>query len=132
MTQRRNTRQRQLVLAAVTSRCDHPTADEIYLAVRAVDERISRGTVYRNLNLLARDGEIQAIRMPGSGGDRFDRRCDSHCHLVCRGCGNVIDAPLPYAHGLDSELASRTGWEVDAHHTLFDGLCPACRAELEA
>ena len=131
MAQRRNTRQRHLVLEAVRSRDDHPTADEIYRAVRIVDERISRGTVYRNLNLLAADGEIQAIRMPGPGGDRFDRRCDSHVHLVCRGCGAVIDAPLPYSSSLDARLASQTGWKVDMHHTVFAGLCPSCQAKLE-
>ena len=51
--ERRNTRQRQLVLEAVQELCDHPTADEIYLRVREQDDHISRGTVYRNLHLLA-------------------------------------------------------------------------------
>ncbi len=40
--ERRNTRQRQLVLEAVQQPCDHPTADEIYLRVREQDDHISR------------------------------------------------------------------------------------------
>ena len=55
--QRRNTRQRKLVLDAVRQSYNHPTADEIYNVVRAQDDKISRGTVYRNLNLLADAGE---------------------------------------------------------------------------
>lgn len=51
--QRRNTKQRKLVLDAVRQSYNHPTADEIYDAVREQDDKISRGTVYRNLNLLA-------------------------------------------------------------------------------
>ena len=50
--QRRNTKQRALVLDAVRARCDHPTAEDIYLDVRRQDDRISRATVYRNLRLL--------------------------------------------------------------------------------
>ncbi len=63
--QRRNTRQRKLVLDAVRQSYNHPTADEIYNAVREQDDKISRGTVYRNLNLLADAGEILSIKTPG-------------------------------------------------------------------
>ena len=47
MKQQRKSRQRQMILDAVMTRCDHPTADQIYLDVRAEDDKISRGTVYR-------------------------------------------------------------------------------------
>ena len=73
--QRRNTRQRKLVLDAVRQSYNHPTADEIYNVVRAQDDKISRGTVYRNLNLLADAGEILSIKTPG--GSRFDRAAAS-------------------------------------------------------
>ena len=56
MKQQRNSRQRQMVLDAVSTRCDHPTADQIYLDVRSKDDKISRGTVYRNLGVLSEDG----------------------------------------------------------------------------
>ena len=69
--QRRNTKQRKLVLDTVRQSYNHPTADEIYNAVREQDDKISRGTVYRNLNLLADAGEILSIKTPG--GSRFDR-----------------------------------------------------------
>lgn len=49
--QYRNTRQRKIVLEAVQEHHDHPSADQIYLEIRAKDPRISRGTVYRNLIL---------------------------------------------------------------------------------
>lgn len=123
---RRNTKQRQLVLDAVRSRRDHPTADEIYLAVREQDDHISRGTVYRNLNLLAGEGEIQAVHV--KGGDRFDLRRDRHPHIVCRECGRVVDAPIPYDDELDDALATETGYALTSHVTTFMGLCPECQA----
>lgn len=126
VTQRRNTRQRQLVLDAVRAHDDHPTADEIYVALRANDPRISRGTVYRNLRLLSGSGEIRTFKVPG--GDRFDWRVDDHAHVVCERCGAVCDAPVAYNAELDETCASKTGYRISSHHTLFEGLCPACQA----
>ena len=62
MRKQRNSKQRQLVLDAVMARCDHPTADEIYLDVRSKYDRISRGTVYRNLGILAENGNVMNIK----------------------------------------------------------------------
>ena len=125
MTQRRDTRQRQIVLDAVRSRRDHPNADQIYLAVRAKDARISRGTVYRNLHLLSADGEINHIRVPGA--DRYDLRTDLHSHLLCTVCGAVCDTPFPYDEQADAQLAAQTGFLIAHHHTVYEGICPACR-----
>lgn len=122
---RRNTRQRQLVLDAVRARCDHPTAEDVYLDVRKTDDRVSRGTVYRNLNLLADAGLITAIKTPGAA--RFDRRCDGHGHIVCRSCGAIADVPLPYSNDLDEKAARSTGFSVEGHSVDFEGLCPNCR-----
>ena len=123
--QRRNTRQRQLVLDAVTGRCDHPTAEEVYTEVRQRDPKISRGTVYRTLNLLSDEGTILTVHVPG--GNRFDLRTDNHSHVMCRRCGAVVDAPVTYNAHADKEAARATGYVVESHGTVFLGLCPNCR-----
>lgn len=128
--QRRNTRQRALVLDAVRAHNDHPTADEIYLDVRQLDEKISRGTVYRNLNLLQEAGLISTVKTPG--GNRFDWRTDGHAHVICRECGRVHDVPLAYDHDLDATCATETGFTDIGHSTLFTGVCPQCRNDLAA
>ncbi len=104
--QRRNTKQRKLVLDAVRQSYNHPTADEIYNAVRAQDDKISRGTVYRNLNLLADAGEILSIKTPG--GSRFDRTIEPHAHIICTSCSRVIDVPLPFDAQLDAKRPSKS------------------------
>lgn len=123
--QRRNTRQRTLVLDAVRNRRDHPTAEDIYLDVRAHDEHISRATVYRNLRFLEGERAITCVKAPG--GDRFDLRLDSHAHVVCTSCGAVIDAPAPYDAAADATVAAGTGYTITSHSTIFEGLCPACQ-----
>ncbi len=121
----RNTKQRQQVLKAAQNRCDHPSADQIYLDVRKVDSKISRGTVYRSLNLLVENKELLHVKMPGV--DRFDSRLDFHYHLLCTGCNSVFDAPLDYSHALDRELESFSSFAVIRHRTVFEGLCPVCQ-----
>lgn len=124
MKQLRNTRQRQLVLDAVLARADHPTADDIYIDVRALDGRISRGTVYRNLSILAKNGDILHVKVPAA--DRYDRRTDLHYHLLCTRCGAVADAPIAYHAELDEEMCKKTGYRIMRHRTVFEGLCPSC------
>lgn len=124
--QRRNTRQRALVLSAVQASCSHPTADEIYTAVRAQDSHVSRGTVYRNLNLLAEEGAVLSIKTPG--GSRFDRTTEPHAHAICTACSTVIDVPVSFNDALNAQVSDATGWNIASHYTIFEGLCPACRA----
>lgn len=125
MKQQRHTHQRQLVLDAVQARCDHPTADQIYLDVRAIDDRISRGTVYRNLNFLVEQGDILQVKLPDV--DRFEGYANQHYHLVCKDCGVVCDAPMLYDVRLDEEAAKHTGFAIHGHRTTFEGLCPECQ-----
>ena len=124
MRQQRNSKQRQLVLDAVQTRCDHPTADQIYLDVRAKDAKISRGTVYRNLGILSEDGQITNVKVFAA--DRFDSRLDRHYHLVCTSCGKVFDAPLEYHTEYDDQIAEETGFRINRHRMIFEGLGPEC------
>lgn len=129
MKKQRNSKQRQIVLDAVMTRCDHPTADQIYLDVRAKDDRISRSTVYRNLGVLSEDGQITNVKVPAA--DRYDARRDLHYHLFCTGCGKVFDAPLNYHTEYDEQVARETGFRISRHRVVFEGLCPDCAAKEE-
>ncbi len=123
--QQRNTRQRQIVLDAVRARMDHPTADEIYFDVRKIDTHISRGTVYRNLNVLSQNGDILHIKVPTA--DRFDLRPDKHYHIICTACDKVFDVPSAYSETLDLNASNETGFIVSRHRTVFEGICPKCQ-----
>jgi Fe2+ or Zn2+ uptake regulation protein len=128
MERRRSTKQRRMVLKAVQTRKDHPTADQLYLHLRAQDPQISRGTVYRNLNLLVNSGEIRHVALPGV--DRFDWRLEPHYHLLCTQCGKVLDVPVAYRAELDQQLSQQTDYQDGRHLTVFAGLCPDCRSKM--
>lgn len=120
----RNSKRRQIILNAVRARSDHPSADQIYLDVRAKDNKISRGTVYRNLGILAETEEISNVKVPAA--DRYDFRRDRHYHVYCVGCGKTIDAPLNYHPEYDKQVEETTGFRIDRHRMIFEGLCPEC------
>ena len=121
---RRNTKQRQLVAEAVRA-LEHPSAEEIYAAVSRENPNIGKATVYRNLNLLAEQGEIGKVP-PGEGADRYDFRTDKHYHMRCRACGKVFDAPMQALHSPAQMLGDTGGFVVEDHILEFVGLCPGC------
>lgn len=125
MKKRRNSKQRQMILDAVMSRCDHPTADQIYLDVRDKDDKISRGTVYRNLGILSDNEELTNVKVPTA--DRYDSRLDRHYHILCTDCGKVFDAPLSYHEQYDEQIERETGFQISRHRMIFEGLCPDCK-----
>ena len=71
MTKIRKTRQRDAILGYLTTRRDHPCAEQIYENVRQAIPNISLGTVYRNLALLTELGEVRTLHV-GAGADRYD------------------------------------------------------------
>ena len=129
MKKKRNSRQRQMILEAVMARCDHPTADQIYLDVRARDERISRGTVYRNLGILSEDGDITNVKVPTA--DRYDSRRERHYHLFCTRCGRVFDAPMSYHGEWDDTILPESNFKINRHRVVFEGICSECSDEME-
>ena len=72
-------RQRESIRECLKNRTDHPTADAVYVTISKDYPKISLGTVYRNLNLLADMGEIQRFSS-GDGSEHFDYNTDPHLY----------------------------------------------------
>lgn len=125
-TIRRNTTQCALVYEAVGELRNHATADDVYEAVLKKNARISRGTVYRNLNRLAVMGKIRRLAMP-DGADRFDHCCREHYHVQCEMCGRVCDVDMDCIGDLEERIRDRRGFEFTGHDIFFRGICPDCR-----
>ena len=106
--ERRNTIQRDITLQAVRSLKNHATADEIYTYVSQEHPRIGKGTIYRNLNILAEEGKIRKLEIPG-GPDCFDHNCTEHHHMRCVRCGRVFDVDLKPLPKLDDLVRAPQG-----------------------
>ena len=124
---KRNTIQRQLVIAAVRFLADHPTAEEVYDRITMEYPDISKGTVYRNLNSLVESGLLGKVSVP-SGADRFDHILARHYHIKCTHCGKFMNVEtFDYFHDLYAKLATATGFKMEHHDIVFSGLCPECQ-----
>ena len=89
----RMTKQKRVILDVLRSVNTHPTAEWIYQEARKEIPGLSLGTVYRNLNLLRDNGEIQELSY-GSSQSHYDGCPENHYHFVCRECGRVFDVDL--------------------------------------
>jgi len=118
-------RQKELIYDLVTSTISHPTADWVYQNARRKMPNISLGTVYRNLNVLVREGRILAIAN-SRGPVRYDANITRHSHLKCIGCGLMMDVPET---DIDFVLRSQKTrqFEVLEYRVEFLCLCPDCR-----
>ena len=128
MKELKYSRQREAILEELRKRHDHPTADLLYRSLRESFPRISLGTVYRNLNLLADLGQISRIRCE-EGMEHFDCDTCDHYHFVCRSCGKILDLPMDIITDLDSRAESAGVGSVETHSLLFYGRCSACGTE---
>lgn len=117
--------QKQAILDAL-GRLDHPTAQEVLAEVQKQYPRISKGTVYRNLNLLVESGEIQRLFFPGSP-DRFDVETRPHNHVRCVRCGRIFNLQTDHMREIDREVERETGFKIERHSISFEGVCPWCK-----
>ncbi len=132
----RNTNQRKIILKVMEENYTHPTADEIYEKARSLEPHISRGTVYRNLAVLSKRGDLLKISVP-DGADHYDITLKNHYHFCCKNCQKMYDAPAN-AECLEkmekivkeiSEKMKNNSFSVDSHSLIFTGLCPECSAD---
>ena len=116
--------QRELIMDALKSSKEHPTADELYSAVRG--NGISLATVYRNLNQLVDCGRVMRIAVP-HGADRFDPVNDGHFHMTCEVCGSISDIPQEAVPDICGAVRENTGMDIRSERILFYGVCNACK-----
>ena len=117
----RCTRQRAAVFAYLCSTNAHPTADQVYAAVRRDIPNISLATVYKALDALVA-AHLAAKFADGEGPARYDSHGEAHYHLRCLRTGQVRDLPLPYdprlPEKIDPDLVEslrRLGFQVTGH-----------------
>jgi len=125
------TAQRVAVLAAV-SRRPHATADDVAKVVRAEIGVISRQAVYDALGVLADKGLIRRIQPAGSPARYESRAGDNHHHLICRGCGRLVDVDCAVGAAPCLTPADDSGYEIDEAEVVYWGRCPECLARTSA
>jgi Fur family transcriptional regulator, ferric uptake regulator len=122
----RTTRQRSAVAAVFDSLDGFHSAQEVHARLRTSGDTVGLSTVYRAVQALADDGELDSIRT--DSGEALYRRCSTqhHHHLVCRSCGRTVEIEGPAVERWADRVAGEHGF-TDVSHTLeVFGTCPDC------
>lgn len=107
----------------------HPTAAWLHEALRTEFQNLSLGTVYRNLEVLADQGEINRVSCAGPA-VRYDGNVATHHHFLCDDCGTIYDIDLPDFRALPRGMAGRIRRLYRLHASSvrmdFHGQCENC------
>ena len=118
---------RAAILDALTDSGGHLTADDLTEMVRRRSTGIGRMTVYRTLDLLCDLGLLRPVYQ-GTGAAHYIILEDGHHHhLICSGCGRVIEFDQCALETLHDEIDRRFSFRVDGHLLELYGQCDACR-----
>lgn len=125
------TPQRRAVLKVLSSSQEHLTPTDIYEKVRSEHSGIGLVTIYRLLQILTELGFICEVRANGNSRRYLIRRQpEHHHHLICSGCGVVVDFTDCDLSGLGKRLSRETGFEIETHLLEFVGRCRSCQKEV--
>ena len=117
------TKQRRLIHQIICMSPMHLSAEEIFLEAKKQCPSIAVGTVYRNLNLMAEDGQIMKIESPGQP-VRFDKNTHPHEHFFCTCCGQLFDLDI---HGIKELIEAQSGMAVEGYSLSVRCRCKGCR-----
>jgi Fur family transcriptional regulator, ferric uptake regulator len=125
---RRTTRQRSAVLALLEELDDFRSAQDLYALLRRRGDPVGLATVYRTLQALVDDGQVDVLR--SADGEAAYRRCSPvhHHHLVCRSCGRTVEVADPPVQRWAARIAAEHGFADVQHQLEVRGTCAACRA----
>jgi Fur family ferric uptake transcriptional regulator len=128
---KRLTSQRALILEIIQKGKGHLDADEIYRRARAVQPRISLSTVYRTLRAFKEPGLIEELRFDDSHHHYEMKPTRKHHHLVCLGCGKVVEFQYPLARYLKRSVPQIKDFEIVGAELRLSGYCSQCRRKKE-
>lgn len=128
----RSTRQLDAVYDVLCESTAHPTAEQVYRAVRTRVPAVSRGTVYRNLAKLVGAGRVRIVHVHDRCA-RYDARLDLHDHFLCLGCTMLLDVePAPGRRERSRTRSRVRGHRVEGRVLTWLGTCRACEAATAA
>ncbi len=127
---RRVTAERLAVCEEIFRQHGHVDADDLLAAMQRRGVKISRATVYRNLDLLV---ECDLVRKYRLGRDRYLYEHlhpgQRHDHLVCRECGRVVEFVSPGIRALQREICKAHGFDPSEQTLQISGCCRACKRD---
>jgi len=127
-TPRRTTRQQAAVAKQLAELPDFVSAQELHGRLRDEGESVGLATVYRALQAMTADGQIDMLRT--EDGEAVYRACSTthHHHLVCRSCGRTVEVEGPAVERWAEKVSTEHGFADVEHIIEIIGTCSDCQS----
>lgn len=125
----RITPQREMIIEAIAHQGNHINAEEVFARIQERTRSVNIATVYRTLELLVEQGLVNRIDLGEGQVVYATHQHGSHIHLVCRQCGQVIDADQNLLIALNEQLNLGYQFIADLQHISVLGLCSDCKTK---
>lgn len=99
---------------------DHPSVDDIFLALKKEGHLFSRATVYNTVKLFLEKHLIRPVNV-ASNEMRFDASHSFHGHFRCEACDKIFDIPIE-----ELSLDGATEHQIQETNVSFSGICAEC------
>ncbi|MBK3332575.1 transcriptional repressor [Persephonella atlantica] len=122
----RKTKQREAILK-VLERAEYPiNAEQIFMELKNNGIDISLSTIYRNLEMLTKEGLVVKSYMMNEDKARFALP-DKKNYLVCEKCGKIVIIDNCPFDKFKEELIEVHGFDITGHSIEVYGVCPECQ-----
>jgi Fur family ferric uptake transcriptional regulator len=103
---------------------------EIFKSLVNKKRKIGLTSVYRALDLFESLGIAFKIVIRSNVKYRLCKSEEHHHHIICKGCGNVVEFDFCDLSGWSERVMESTGYQVTDHQLNFYGFCKACQKEV--
>lgn len=121
------TPQRIAILTYLKGNKSHPSAEDIFRAVKKQFPTMSFATVYNTLEALKNKGNVQELKID-PGKKRYDPDTTRHHHLICTKCKSIVDIFKDFKIGLSEDLTQ--GFDLHGNSIEFFGICSKCKKKV--
>ena len=123
----RVTNQRALLLEIIRQGEGHLDAFELYRRAREKQPRLSLSTVYRALQQFKNLGLVEEVHFDENHHHYEVKPSAGHHHLVCLGCGRVIEFNYPLARQVKRNVPEARDFDIIGTEIRMSGYCSRCR-----
>lgn len=130
MEQKRNTKQKQLILSILKNSQKPMSINEIYQAANEFVPNIAKSTIYRNIDALIKQDLVDKYYLSDS--ELFYKiKNDTHEHkhyVICDQCKRMFDLPVCPIHDIQTNML-KEGFTITDHYIQISGICKECQCK---